>query len=63
MSEMVEKVARAIFRAGFHADEPETVVATKWLEWPESRQLARRKARAAIAALESVSVELKQRIK
>lgn len=56
---MVERVARAIFREGFHADEPESVVAAKWEEWPESRQQCRRRARAAIAAMREPTDDMK----
>jgi hypothetical protein len=57
----VERVAKAIFREGFHADEPESVVAAKWEEWPESRQQCRRKARAAVAVVLEDVAEMLER--
>lgn len=58
MSGLVERVAKAIFREGFHHDELESVVAAKWEEWPESRQQCRRKARAAIEAMREPTNEM-----
>ena len=47
-----EKVARAIFRAGFHDDEDEALVDEKWHEWPGERDIAFRRADAALSAMQ-----------
>lgn len=46
----VEAVARAIFRCGFALHEDESIVAEKWREWERDREMAFKKARAALAA-------------
>jgi hypothetical protein len=51
MSDMVERVAEAIFRAHFADGEDEALVAEKWSEWPREQDSCRRKARAAIKAM------------
>lgn len=58
MSEMVEKVTKAIFRVTFHESEPNEVVNAKWIEWPEDVALSRKQARAAIAAMWEPTAEM-----
>lgn len=47
----LEKIARAVFRSTFAADEDEALVAKKWKEWPSDRRKAERAAQAALTAM------------
>ena len=47
----LEKVARAIWRAGFHPNEDERLVEQMWNECPNEHRVVRARARAAIQAL------------
>lgn len=49
--ELIERVARAIFRAGFHPDEDSYLVTQKWDEWPADRAKCFTRAKAAIRAM------------
>jgi limonene-1,2-epoxide hydrolase len=52
MSEMVERVARAIFNEQFlPADVKNGTADRKWIEWPVDKIHAERRAIAAIAAM------------
>jgi hypothetical protein len=48
---LIERVARALFAAGFHPDELPAEISASWDEWREDREAAFRKANAAIIAI------------
>lgn len=53
MSEMIERVALAIFKSNFHPDDAanEALIAEKRAEWPGDWCRAERQARTAIEAM------------
>lgn len=49
--ELVERVARAIFREHFAPSEQPNIIGVKWFEWAEDRKRCFRFARAAMSVL------------
>ena len=48
---MIDRVARAIFRAGFHPDDSDETVEQCWTDWKEDQKPSFARARAAIEAM------------
>jgi len=62
MSEMLERVALAVFKSYFHPDDAanDALVAEKRLEWAADWRRAERSARAAIEAMREPTLAMKE---
>ena len=55
---MIDRVARAIFRAGFHPDDSDETVEQCWTDWKEDQKPSFARARAAIEAMREPTLEM-----
>lgn len=51
-AKLLASVAFGIFKASFHADDPDHLLREKWGEWEDDRAMAIRRAHFAIRAYE-----------